>query len=105
MLGNLWKEESSLYRYVEKMDIALCTVIGPPSNGGRPGYEKSSASWRQRHRPTAKFWDRLDRPPERGGGLNLQDCQGHSRRQWAHSCHMEKVVELGEDVGVDLTGT
>ena len=40
-------------------------------------------------------------PPEREGGLNQQDRQGQSRRQWAHNRRMEKVMEIGEAVGID----
>ena len=68
ILGNLWNEESSWCRYVEKMDIASYMVTGPPSSRGQHGYEKSSAIWRQRHMRTAKFWVRLDRPPEKVEG-------------------------------------
>ena len=53
MLGNLWREESSPYLYVEKMDIASCTVTSPPSSGGQLGYESSFENRRQRHRPMA----------------------------------------------------
>ena len=101
MPGNLWKEESSRCRYVEKMDIASCMVTGPPSSGGQHGYKKSSASWRQKHMWTAKFRDPLVKPPEKGEGPDLQDRQGQSRRQWAHGCRMGKIMELGEELDVD----
>ena len=49
-----------------------------------------------------KFWEQLDKPSEMEGGLNQQGRQGQSRRQWTHNRRMEKVVELGEAVGIDL---
>ena len=50
----------------------------------------------------ATFWDRLDRPPEKGEGPDQQGSQGRTRRQWAHSCRMGKVVELGEELDMDV---
>ena len=96
------ERRAALCCYVEKMGVALCTVTGPPSSGGWPGYERSFARWRQRHRPMAKFWEQLDRPLKRGEDLDLQDHQGQSRRHWAQNRRMEKVAELGEATGIDL---
>ena len=50
----------------------------------------------------AMFWDRLDKPPGRGGGPDWQDRQGESRRQWTQNCRMEKIAELGREVDMDM---
>ena len=84
------------------MGIALCMEIAPQNSGGQHGCEKSSTNWQQRHKRMAKFWDRLDRPPEKAGGPDLQDRQGQSRRQWVHGRRMGKVAELGEEMDMDL---
>ena len=89
-------------RYVGRMGIASCMETGPQSSGGRHGYQRSSGNWQPRHGRMATFRDRLDRPPEKGEGPNLQDRQGWSRRQWAHSCRMGKDAELGEELDMDL---
>ena len=50
----------------------------------------------------AMFWDPLDRPPAKGEGPDQQGRQGQSRRQWAHSCCMGKIADLGEELDMDL---
>ena len=102
MLVNLWSEESSRCQYVGRMGTASCMEAGPPNSGGQRGCEKSSANWQQRHKRMAKFWDRLDTPPEKGEGADLQDRQGKSRRQWVHGRRMGEVAELGEELDMDL---
>ena len=91
--GIFYREGNSRYQLVGKMGIASCVQTGPQSNGGRHGCEKSYGNGQQGHGRMATFWDRLDRPPEKGEGLDLQDRKGRSRRQWAHSCRMGKIVE------------
>ena len=48
------------------------------------------------------FWDQMDRPPGRGDTPDRQDRQGQSRRDWAQSCRMEKIKELGGEQDIDL---
>ena len=48
------------------------------------------------------FWDRLDKPPGRGGGPDQRDRQGQSRRQWTQNCRMEKIAELGRELDMAL---
>ena len=48
------------------------------------------------------FWDRLDRPPGRGDTPDRQDRQGQSRCEWAQSCRMEKIKELGGELDIDM---
>ena len=50
----------------------------------------------------ATFWDRLDRPPAKGEGPDQHGRQGQSRRQWAHSCRMGKIAEMGDELDMDL---
>ena len=50
----------------------------------------------------ATLWDGLDKPLEKGEGPGRQVHEGRSRRQWVHDCRMDKIVELGEELDMDL---